>query len=105
MSKVFRKSGSVQTELSRKYMGMLAKHFARKVEVELNEKSAHVKFPMGLCDMKVDGHDLSFDCCAESEQALEAVAGIIDGHLHLLKKLPDKVIEWRYSDFEQAPDR
>lgn len=95
MKQNLRKLGSVQTELSQKYMGMLAKHFARKVDVDIKSDSAHVIFPMGLCDMKVSGETLSFDCKADSEEALNAIVGVIDGHLHLLKKLPNKVIDWQ----------
>lgn len=94
----YRKSGHVVSDLSMKYLDMLAKHFARKVEVEQLSESEPVKalvnFPMGTCLMTAQGSTLSFEIEAGSEQAASGAASIISGHMHLLKKLENKDIEW-----------
>ena len=90
------KESSVLTaEKSPKYQAMLAKHFARKVEVEMNEDDALVHFPMGRCLMQVRDTDLHFHCEADSQEALNAIKGIVDGHMHLLKDVRDTKLQWR----------
>ena len=85
---------SVETPKAAAYLKTLSKHFARKVEVEHNDGGSVVHFPMGKCHMEVQEQTLSFACLADNEQALEAMQGIIDVHLHRQIDLMNTSFSW-----------
>ncbi|GAA3930764.1 DUF2218 domain-containing protein [Litoribacillus peritrichatus] len=86
---------TVHTEKAEKYQDMLSKHFARKVEVTRQASQATIHFPMGICYFSVANNTMHFLCEAQNEDALEAVKGIISGHVPLLKELKNIELNWQ----------
>ena len=87
---------TVQSPKADRYMKSLANHFARKVQVDWDgELRATVHFPMGPCTIHSEGESLTFDCSAESEQALAAMQGVIDAHVKPRKDFRDAELDWQ----------
>ena len=76
------------------YFDSLCKHFARKVSVTQEAGHAHVLFPMGQCNMSVDGQLMRFSCSADDESALDAVKTIISTHVVRFGELKDAQVDW-----------
>ena len=84
----------VEAEKADRYFDTLCKHFARKVEVEKTDNTGKVHFPMGICNMQVEGPVMTFNCEAESEPALNAVKEVIESHVLRLGELRGATMEW-----------
>lgn len=91
---MFQTQSKLVTDNAPKYVQMLGHHFARKVTVDEQEQYSVVHFPMGVCTMHHSYDALTFECQAESQEALLVVQSIIDKHIHLLKKVKDKNLNW-----------
>lgn len=72
---------SVTTANASRYMQQLCKHFAHKVPVEFDTKSASVDFPFGDCEMKASEGELNIVCISETDETLERTKQVIYDHL------------------------
>lgn len=73
----------VATEMARRYLAQLAKHFQHKLPVELAEANARIEFPMGVCllDAETVPETLVMRAEAADEEALAKLEGVIARHL------------------------
>lgn len=71
----------VPTASGRKYMIQLCKHWSHKLEVELGEETALVKFPAAEARMAADEAGLTVTVEAESDETLERMKGVVSSHL------------------------
>lgn len=76
------------------YFDSLCRHFARKVTVEREGNQALVQFPMGECEMAIDGQRMSFRCVAMDDQALDTVKMIIASHAVRFGELREAEVLW-----------
>lgn len=88
-------STCVHADKAERYFNTLCKHFARKVRVQRDGDQARVHFPMGICDMAVQGTALRFQCAAADEAALLAVQGIIASHVTLFGEMKGAHLDWQ----------
>jgi hypothetical protein len=79
---------------SRGYYDSLCRHFARKVPVDRAGNRATVLFPMGTCDMVLDGDEMHFLCSAKDDKALDAVKTVIEQHVVRFGELKQVRVEW-----------
>ncbi|MGQ7845790.1 DUF2218 domain-containing protein [Granulosicoccus sp. 3-233] len=91
----YRSSTRVHAEKAKRYHASLARHFARKVPVDVTEDSAHVQFGMGSCHMSVTGNCMQFECTADSEEALTTVKFIIGSHIIKYGELQTVEVRWQ----------
>jgi hypothetical protein len=73
----------VATEVPRRYLAQLCKHFQHKLPVELTETRGQVAFPMGSCTLDAEAVPgvLLMRATAADEEALVTVQGIVARHL------------------------
>jgi hypothetical protein len=71
----------VTTDHASKYLQQLCKHFAHKVAVDYDPKTARVDFPFGDCRMWADDRTLRIECEAGSDENLQRAQTVIDDHL------------------------
>ncbi len=93
---MYQAKSKVKAERAAKYVEMLTHHFSRKVSVEKKMEYSKINFPMGQCYISADNGELHFLCKAESDAALQAVRGIIDRHIPLLKHIRDAKLSWSF---------
>ncbi len=84
----------VEADKADRYFSTLWKHFAHKVNVDATDTHARVHFPMGTCDIGLDGTAMTFLCEARSEEALGQVQMIIDNHVTRFKDLRGSEVHW-----------
>ena len=74
---------TVPTENGWKYLQQLCKHWAHKLEVELDEENrkAVVKFPEARASMQSDASSLSVLIETEDPAKLETYQGVVGSHL------------------------
>ena len=77
-----------------KLIGRLAKHWAHKFEVELDEEQAVIPFPAGRCVLRVDGALLHATVEADDPQVLAKLENVVADHLIRMAKEPLE-ISWQ----------
>jgi hypothetical protein len=71
----------VPTANAAKYMTQLCKHWGHKLEVELSETNAVVKFPAAVARMEAEATRLRVTVEAESQETLDRMKGVVSSHL------------------------
>ncbi|WP_295893697.1 DUF2218 domain-containing protein [uncultured Vibrio sp.] len=73
----------IQSEHAGKYLTVLCRHFARKVEAKWNDTRGTVYFPVGVTTMTVNegSNLLTIQCVSDTKQQLEQQKLIISEHL------------------------
>ncbi|MEZ9233066.1 DUF2218 domain-containing protein [Vibrio amylolyticus] len=73
----------IQSEHASKYLTVLCRHFARKVDAKWNETSGTVYFPVGVTTMTVndEANLLTIQCVSDNKQQLEHQKRIISEHI------------------------
>jgi hypothetical protein len=73
----------VATELPRRYLGQLCKHFQHKLPVELTETHGRVEFAMGVCTLDAESVAgvLLMRVEAADEAALAKLEDVVARHL------------------------
>lgn len=87
----------VATELARRYLTQLAKHFQHKVPVELGEATARIAFPMGVCTLDAGSapETLLMRAEAADAEALEKLEGVVARHLERFAFRDPPEVVWR----------
>ena len=75
-------------------MNRLAKHWAHKFEVELDEEQAVIPFPAGRCVLRVDGALLHATVEADDPEVLAKLENVVADHLIRMAKEPLE-ISWQ----------
>ena len=99
---MFTTTGYVKTDKASKYLIQLCKHFAHKVEVNLDDTTGNVAFPMGPCTIKADNDRLTFAGQSHKPEGIESMKGVIVVHLDKFawREAP---LEYHWEDSE-TPD-
>ena len=85
----------VATELPRRYLGQLVKHFAHKIPATHDETTGRIEFPFGLCELSTQGEEaLVMRVLAEDAEALERLEGVVARHLERFAFRAPPVIAW-----------
>ena len=71
----------VRTELPRRYMGQLCKHFEHKLPVTLEETSGQIAFPFGTCLLSIAEHSLVLQAHADDADSLATTEDVVTRHL------------------------
>lgn len=77
-----------------KYIEMLRKHFAQKVSTEKGSHESQVHFTMGECLMNWQSGNMRLHCKAKHKDALQAVVQILESHLHMIREIKGRNIDW-----------
>lgn len=71
----------VATELPRRYMGQLCKHFAHRVPVVLEEDRGEIAFAIGRCEVTAGPAELVLRAEAQDEDHLPTLEDVVARHL------------------------
>ena len=73
----------VATDVPRRYLGQLCKHFQHKLPVELTETQGRIEFPMGVCTLDAAAlpGTLLMRATAADETALGRLEEVVGRHL------------------------
>ena len=71
----------VPTPNALKYMRQLCKHWSHKLEVELGDESATVRFPSAVARMSADDRQLVVTVEADGDETLDRIKGVVASHL------------------------
>ena len=85
----------VKTPKSVKYMTQLSKHFAHKIDVELQEFTSRAVFPTGACLMLAYQETLSLYCRADQEAGLARIQLILEDHLRRFAWREELAFNWQ----------
>lgn len=90
------KKTTIYSEHASKYITVLCRHFARKVDAEWDEVSGNVAFPMGEVEMRADPSRsaLTIYCRADGKDKLNTVMAIIESHVHLFARREPIELVW-----------
>lgn len=93
---MLKSQASVATPQAEQFMFKLAKHFAKKIPVELQPQHARLAFEFGLCEMSApDPATLCFDCQAADAASQARLHGVLDSHLQLMTRREPLLLQWR----------
>jgi hypothetical protein len=71
----------VQTELPRRYLGQLCKHFEHKLPVTLEEARGHIAFSFGTCTLTTTDGTLVLQAEAADPESLARTEDVVARHL------------------------
>jgi hypothetical protein len=71
----------VATNLPRRYLGQLCKHFEHKLPVTLAEESGRIEFPFGICELATETGALVLRAQAEDAESLSKTEDVVARHL------------------------
>ena len=85
----------IQTELPRRYMSQLCKHFEHKLPVTLKDSHGQIAFPFGTCLLSVDDHHLILQARADDAESLAKTEDVVARHLlRFAFRTPPEIV-WR----------
>ncbi|MGF1718942.1 DUF2218 domain-containing protein [Vibrio kyushuensis] len=87
----------IQSDHASKYLTVLCRHFARKVEAEWDDITGTVHFPVGVTTMRVDNsrNQLEITCTSDSKEQLEVHKLIISQHVETYSRRETIDVVWR----------
>lgn len=88
------KKATINTDEASRFLRMLCKHFAHKVEADWNDDSGWVAFAMGRSDMQATADKLHVTCQAENQSDLDEVADTIKSHFDRFAQRQELVLNW-----------
>ena len=71
----------IKTEHGSKYLQMMCKHFAHKVDVEYDKNRGFAALPPGACYMKADNQAITVYIESEKEEGIKRSIHIIEEHI------------------------
>jgi hypothetical protein len=71
----------VRTELPRRYMAQLCKHFEHKLPVTLAQSSGEIAFSSGVCKLTAEPAALVMQVEAEDAESLSRTEDVVARHL------------------------
>ena len=87
----------VATDVPRRYLGQLCKHFQHRLPVELTETQGRIEFPMGICtlDAQAEPGTLLMLATASDEAALTRLEEVVGRHLERFAFREPLTVQWR----------
>lgn len=85
----------VETEMSRRYLAQLCKHFQHKLPVILTEANGRIEFPAGICTLNADSGNLFLRVEASDEAALAKLEEVVASHLERFAFREKPEVHWR----------
>lgn len=76
------------------FLKRLCHHFSLKIPAEYDAETGFAQFPMGRCEMQVDGETLKLIATADSAEKLEAVKSVVGEHAVLFGKRESLQVDW-----------
>lgn len=83
----------VQTLSGQRLINRLCKHWAHKLEVDIEQ--GRVVFEGGVCLMRADETSLHVELQADNTELLERLKGIVASHLERMAGKEELVINWQ----------
>jgi uncharacterized protein len=85
----------VQTDVPRRYLSQLCKHFQHKLPVTLDESRGRIEFPAGACELNAtDAGTLTMRVVAGDEPALNTLEDVIARHLKRFAFRQEPEVRW-----------
>ena len=86
----------VATDVARRYLGQLCKHFQHRLPVELTETQGRIDFPMGVCtlDAEAASATLLMRATAADEAALATLEEVVARHLERFAFREPLTVQW-----------
>jgi hypothetical protein len=86
----------VATDMPRRYLGQLCKHFQHKLPVELTDTHGRIDFPMGVCTLDAEAAPgtLLMRVTTEDDAALAALEGVVGRHLERFAFREPLTVQW-----------
>lgn len=84
----------IDTDEAPRFVRMLCKHFAHKVEADWSDDSGWVAFAMGRCELLATSRHLRVCCRAENNADLDEVADTIKSHFDRFAQKQQLVMNW-----------
>jgi hypothetical protein len=85
----------VATELPKRYLGQLCKHFQHKIPVTLEDDHGSITFEAGICRLNAADSALRMRCEAADAAALDRVQDVVARHLLRFAFREPPEIVWR----------
>lgn len=76
-----RSMARVSTEMPRRYMSQLCKHFEHKLPVTLDEERGEIAFPFGRCRLHLESGALVLRAEADDAESLGKTEDVVARHL------------------------
>lgn len=76
------------------FLKRLCHHFSLKIPAVYDAEKGYAAFPMGRCEMWVDGETLCLQATADSQEKLDTVKEIVGQHVVLFGKRANLQAEW-----------
>lgn len=71
----------VGTEMPKRYLSQLCKHFEHKLPVTLAESTGHIAYPSGTCALSIEPDTLVMQVEAANAEALATLQDVVARHL------------------------
>lgn len=81
-----RSQTSITSAFSAKYLQVLCRHFARKVNVELDENRGVVTFSMGVTIFELINGQLTISCQSSQIDSLNLMQKVVTDHVMMFTK-------------------
>lgn len=88
-------TATIPTEMAKKYLLRLGKHFAIKVQVELTETTAEVDFKPGHCRMQAVDNTLEIQASGATADELARVQHIVGSHAIRFARRETLSVDWQ----------
>ncbi|MEM6593772.1 MAG: DUF2218 domain-containing protein [Pseudomonadota bacterium] len=95
-------TASFKTVNAVRYLSMLSRHFAKKLEVTVRHHTARIVFPFGYCAMSADEQRLHLVATAQNQDDLDKVEEVISSHLDRYAFRENPQLLWK--QVSNAPD-
>ncbi len=77
-----------------RFLKLLCHHFSLKIPAAYDAEKGYAEFPMGRCEMWIDGETLCIQATAESQERLDTVKAIVGQHVVLFGKREHLLAVW-----------
>ena len=85
----------VPTDVPRRYLGQLCKHFEHKLPVTLSESHGRIDFPTGICTLDAETGTLVMHATAGDEAGLARLEEVIARHLERFAFRDKPEVVWK----------
>ena len=90
----------VPTELPRRYLAQLCKHFQHRLPVTFDDTHGQITFASGLCEVEAAADGLTLHVRAADEAALAQVEDVVARHLKRFAFREEPEVRWSRVDPE-----
>lgn len=87
-------TATITTDKAQRIMKRLSKHWAHKLDVQLEENSSFITLPMGTCQLNVQADALVVEVEAPTDGDMQTTQQVVADHLVRMAN-PDKItVTW-----------